>query len=350
MPAPFTVMTWNVENLFPPGFRITPSKAVTAEDYERKLDYLARRVSEVAPDVLALQEVGSRTAADTQSVDDLQARLAGALPHRALSDFPDGRGIRVALLSRIPLALVEHVSPFAANELSPVPNWAGRPPIAKMGRGALAAVVEPAPGVRVRVVTVHLKSKLISYPAAGGGTRFSPTSEDERATGAALALYRRAVEAATVRGYVNTTMAARDGTHVIVLGDVNDEPRAQTSQLLLGPEDADATADDKLDWVRLHNLTEAIPRRGGAENDKIFLPEGERYSRKYLGRRELLDQIFVSKGLLGEAAAMRKDQWTVKEVRSLVDSIEKETVTDSPGERVGALRPDHAPVYARFEL
>lgn len=349
MPAAFTVMWWNVENLFPPGFRITPAKAVAQDDYDRKLDYLARRIAEVGADVIALQEVGSRNAADTQSLEDLRSRLGGAYPHHALSDFPDGRGIRVALLARLPLAAVEHVSPFPANELSPVPNWAGKPPITRMGRGALAAVVEPAPGVRVRVVTVHLKSKLISYPG-NGGSRFSPRDEDERARGAALALYRRAVEAATVRAYLNATLAAHDGTHVVLLGDLNDEPRAQTSQLLLGPEDADATSDDKLDWVRLHNVTEAIPGRGGAENDKIFLPEGERYSRKYLGRRELLDQIMVSKSLLGESAALRQDQWNVIEVRSLIDSIEKESVTDSPGERVGALRPDHAPVYARFAL
>jgi endonuclease/exonuclease/phosphatase family metal-dependent hydrolase len=219
-----------------------------------------------------------------------------------------------------------------------------------MGRGALAGVVAPDAGVRVRVVTVHLKSKLISYPANGEGTRFSPRDEDERAKGAALALYRRAVEAATVRSYLNAVMAAPEERLVILLGDLNDGPGAQTSQLLLGPEDADATADDKLDWARLYNLTDAIPRRGGAENDKLFLPEGERYSRKYLGRRELLDQILVSKGLLGETTAMRQDEWKVKAVRSLVESIEKESVTDSPGERVGALRPDHAPVYASFEL
>lgn len=350
MTTAFSVMTWNVENLFPPGFKITPSKAVTQDDYNRKLDYLARRISEVGPDVLALQEVGSRNAADTQSVDDLQARLSCAYPHRALSDFPDGRGIRVALLSKLPLSAIAHVSPFPANELSPVPNWAAKPPITKMGRGALAAVVQPATGVRVRVVTVHLKSKLISYPANGGGARFSPHDEDERAKGAALALYRRAVEAATVRGYLNATMSAQDGTHVILLGDLNDEPRAQTSELMLGPEDADATADDKLDWVRLHNVTEAIPGRGGAENDKIFLPEAERYSRKYLGRRELLDQIMVGKSLLGESTKLRQDQWKVTEVRSLVDSIEKESVSDNPGERVGALRSDHAPVFARFEI
>lgn len=52
--------------------------------------------------------------------------------------------------------------------------------------------------------------------------------------------------------------------------------------------------------MRLHNVTGAIPGRGGAENDRIFLPEAERYSRRYLGRRELPDQIMVSKNPPGE--------------------------------------------------
>jgi hypothetical protein len=32
-----------------------------------------------------------------------------------------------------------------------------------------------------------------------------------------------------------------------VLGDVNDEPRAATTQFLLGPEDWDVTKDDRVD-------------------------------------------------------------------------------------------------------
>ena len=50
------------------------------------------------------------------------------------------------------------------------------------------------------LVTVHLKSKLLTYP----GGRFAPDDEDQRARFGAYALYRRAAEAATVRVHADT--------------------------------------------------------------------------------------------------------------------------------------------------
>ena len=50
--AELTVMTWNVQNLFPPG---TPDGPATQEEYEAKLARLAGVIDEVSPDVLALQ-------------------------------------------------------------------------------------------------------------------------------------------------------------------------------------------------------------------------------------------------------------------------------------------------------
>ena len=50
------------------------------------------------PDVVALQEIGG-----PEPVNDLQQAL-GTYPHAAVSAFPDGRGIRVAFLSKLALA------------------------------------------------------------------------------------------------------------------------------------------------------------------------------------------------------------------------------------------------------
>jgi hypothetical protein len=135
-----------------------------------------------------------------------------------------------------------------------------------------------------------------------------------------------------------------------VLGDFNDEPRAATTQLFMGPEDADATSADKFDPVRLYNLGDGIPGRGDATHDKWFLAEAERFSRVNNGRRELIDHLFASKNLLGPSEELRHDHWKVTEVRSWVTSILDENVSDNPADRVGKARPDHAPVYARFEL
>jgi len=145
-------------------------------------------------------------------------------------------------------------------------------------------------------------------------------------------------------------MRADDTTHTLVLGDLNDEPQAATSQILLGAVDADVTTADHFDYVRLYNLMEPIPGRGAASNDKRFLAEDDAFTRIYMGRGELIDHILASKGLLGATAELRNNNWRLKEVHSLVASIRGESIGDRPAERNGKTRPDHAPVYARFEF
>ncbi len=346
MATSFTAMTWNVENLFPPGHLISARKAVTEEEYKAKLEYLAQTILTIRPDVLALQEIGGSESSEVRPLDDLQNNLNGLYPHKALSSFPDRRGIRVGFLSHYAIVDRADFVNLAPGELVSVPDWYPNPPSTRLGRGVLKIEVEPIAGVRVCLIALHLKSKLITYP----GGRFAPKSEDERAIGAGLGLLRRTAEAVAVRAYLNELMQPASPVRTIVMGDFNDEPRAATTQLFTGPEDADATSTDKFDDVRLYNLGDGIPGRGDATHDKWFLPEGERFSRINNGRRELIDHIFASKNMLGSSEELRQDQWRVTEVRSWVTNILKESVTDNPAERVGTVRPDHAPVYARFTL
>ena len=73
---------------------------------------------------------------------------------------------------------------------------------------------------------------------------------------------------------------------MIVLGDLNDEPQAATTQILSGPPGSEIgtagyTIDDQGDGNRLWNLAARIP----VDN---------RYSRIYRGNKELIDHILVS--------------------------------------------------------
>jgi hypothetical protein len=86
------------------------------------------------------------------------------------------------------------------------------------------------------------------------------------------------------------------------------------------------------------------------KNDRWFLSDEERFTRLYEGQGELIDHIYVSRGLLGEAEDLKAGRWRLKEVRSLVSGILGQSVGNDPGERFGKERPDHAPVYASFEL
>lgn len=263
--------TWNLENLFRPGGPAGPS---TDAAYTAKLDALAATIRGLAPDVLAVQEVG-----DPDALKDLAAKLDG-YEHVATA-APDGRGIRVGLLSRLPLQGVREVAAFPDGlrpiQVDDTPNNAST-----VGRAILIAQIETG-GHTVSVATCHLKSKLLTFPDG----RFSTNDEALRARFGAFALYRRAAEAVTIRS-VATELLAGDGQNraVVVLGDLNDEPEAATTQLLYGPPGSEIGTGgfdqpDQGDGQRLWNLAARIP-------------EGERYSRIYRGRRELIDHILAS--------------------------------------------------------
>ena len=339
-------MTWNVENLFPPGSFISPSNRnpVTEEHFNAKLKFVADFITSLdqQPDVVAFQEIGGQTNNDLRSIEALQARLGGEYPHRSISQAPDGRRIKVVFLSRIELKRPKDITDFPAGPLKTVPDF-GDEPIAKMGRGALKVEIEPQAGVGIRLVNVHLKSKLLSFPREGGGTSFEPRNENERAIGAGIALMRRAAEAVTVRGFINAEIEASPAVHTIVLGDLNDEPLAATSQIFCGPADADVRSTDQDDPVRIYNLVDSIPLHG--TNTKNFLAETERFSRIHEGRGELIDHIMVSKGLVFAGG-----DFVVKEVRSFVSLIAGQSVTANPNERVTSVPPAHSPVLARFEF
>jgi endonuclease/exonuclease/phosphatase family metal-dependent hydrolase len=347
MATPFSVMTWNVENLFPPGSFVSPTSRtpVTEAQFDGKLRFLTDFIKglDKKPDIIALQEIGGQNNADHRSIDALQGRLDGAYPHRQIASFPEDRRITVAFLSRLDLKRTDdEILKFPAGPLASVPDFGGKS-IEKMGRRALKVEVEPQDGIIIRLVAVHLKSKLLTFPREGGGTSFEPRNENERAFGAGIALMRRAAEAVTVRSFINGEIDVSPAVHTIVLGDFNDEPLAATSQIFCGPADSDVKSTDKGDPVRLFNLVDSIPLRG--TNKKDFLAESERFSRINEGRGELIDHILVSKGLL-----LRGADFIVKEVRSFVNLIAGQSVTNNPNERATSIAPDHAPVLARFEL
>lgn len=307
--------TWNLENLFRPG---GGSGAPSGEEEcEKKLDGLAATIADLAPDVLAVQEVG-----DPDALADLVGRLAGQW-HTALAD-PDRRGIRVGFISRLTLSETSQVADFPA-ELGGVQVDDDGKRIEQMGRPALRARVTAGSTV-IDVVSAHLKSKLLTFP----GGRFSPRNEGERARYAVYALHRRAGEAAAVRAAVDSLLQG-DGTRraVVVAGDLNDEPQAATTQILLGPGGSEIGTPgydrpDKGDASRLWNLAPLIP-------------EEQRYSRVYRGRRELIDHLMVSHALLEAIAEVTTGTGATP------------SVTDNPKERRDAPHSDHRPVVTTLE-
>jgi hypothetical protein len=187
-----------------------------------------------------------------------------------------------------------------------------------MGRGALHMTVTLADDPW-RLVTAHLRSKLLSFP----GGRFNPTDEAQRARFGAYAMYRRAAEAATVRAAATRILHGQGRTRpLIVLGDLNDSPAAATTQMLYGPPGSQYDTGgfdhpDQGDATRLWNLA-PHPRRAPLQ------PSLE-------GQPELIDHILIIHTLLDR----------LQSVDSHTDGLP--SITADPNARRDAPASDHAP-------
>jgi endonuclease/exonuclease/phosphatase family metal-dependent hydrolase len=316
----FKVMTWNVENLFKPGHDAGPPDQAI---YEAKLQGLAAMINAEAPDALALQEIG-----DPAALDELVQHLQGNW-HKQVSNHPDqaAHPIRVAWLARKAITDPEDIVDFPPH-LQPVQVDDDGNTLAAMGRGAVGITVQTDSGQPVRLVTTHLKSKLLTFPHH----QFQPADEDQRARFATYALDRRAAEAATVRVAVTKSLA-NDGENrpLVLTGDLNDTVQAATTQMLLGPPGSEIHTrgfdhPDQGDRQRLWNLAP-------------LMPDGKNFSRVFHGQKELIDHILVSAALVKPL-----DSITVETV------VEQPlpSITEDPSARHAAPSSDHAPVVATF--
>ncbi|MFC3576237.1 endonuclease/exonuclease/phosphatase family protein [Streptomyces yaanensis] len=310
--------TWNLENLYRPGGPFGPKDKAA---YETKLAALAAVITELDPTLLGVQEVG-----DPEALADLADMLDGEW-HIALSQHPDDRGIRVGFLSRTQPRVLTDTNAFP-QRLRPVQGDDDGTPVGHAGRGFLAVEIATE-ALTLKVAVAHLKSKLLSYP----GGRFQPRDEGERARYGAYALYRRAAEATALRAMADQLLAGEGKTRdVAVLGDMNDEVQAATTQILLGPPGSEIGTrgyehPDRGDAVRLWDVAPLIPA-------------DQRYSRVTAGRHELIDHILVSHQLVRRLTAagtgLPGD-----------NALRLPSVGADPAERRGEPGSDHAPVWVR---
>lgn len=213
-------------------------------------------------------------------------------------------------------------------------------PVTRLGRGALYVSFKKE-GRTFHAVVAHLKSKLLTYPRSSGNSAFSPRNEFERTNAAAIALHRRTAEAATLRLKVNQLLNDNNARPLILMGDFNDVPNAQTSLILNGPSGSTIgtrgfDTPDKGDDTRLFNLASLLPK------DRDF-------SRIHNGVGELLDQILVSEELLPRDSDTGKRQ--LPTVDSLVDFAGNlASISNNPNARQDKVAPDHSPVVATFKL
>ncbi len=189
-PAPVVLVSYNLCNYLlqpvagPDGRPTTPAKTPEA------IEAAVRIISSLRPDILGLQEIGTR-----EDLADLQKRLAAAgcdLPHALWVDGPDQER-HLALLTRLPVLSEQHAL-REEFELDGLPRL--------VQRGFLDATLQLPDGRPLRVLGVHLKSR-----------RPDPAFDQ--------AAFRR-FEARRLRQRLEHILSGNAQAMLVVFGDFND--------------------------------------------------------------------------------------------------------------------------------
>ena len=200
----------------------------------------------------------------------------------------------------------------------------------------------------VTIVTAHFKSKLITYDRRRGlvgGHQFAPNDEGERLRYAGYAVFRRASEAMTVRARLDALLADVDAPTVglgreqavVFCGDLNDEPTAATTQIVVGPAGSEIDLSsgsafrraDEGDGFRMFNLAP-------------LLPAGQRHTRVYKGRLDLIDHILGSHRLVNPG--------NVPTAGTACSPDPLPSMGDHPHRRRNEPGSDHAALFATFTV
>lgn len=326
----FTVATFNVKNLIGPGQEFYRFLSYTPEEYAWKCDWLSDQMLAIDADIVGFQEIfekeplvevvaecdakGAAINAAAQPKPD--APYARRAIYRRLRFRPYGGGsvvfapnihdVRepgrrrpgVALVSRHPVREAHGVQDLGEDAIEmDLPRLGG----GSAGHWRLETLSRPVLRVRLdvegRALTVfncHLKSKLGEF--ARGPEGHAP-EEDllaydaiGRAAGELRAALRRMGEALALRRLVLAELAT--GVPVIVLGDLNDDGHAVSSQIIAGERPF-----HDYSWLRRHDAAHADDRYSRAEDARIQRAvQGARLvsAEEMFQRRALKDMIYTS--------------------------------------------------------
>jgi endonuclease/exonuclease/phosphatase family metal-dependent hydrolase len=299
-----TLATFNVKNL------LEPQDDAARAILPAKLDWTARMLRACDADVVGLQEVGP---------PELLAGLVGRLEGYAAQvvGTADARGIRCALVSRLPLIDVRvHVADSITfpvyREGDPQPFGSRIP----LRRGIVHARAQ-APGLGpFDVLVAHLKSSRPMPLRDREGRELEPQTPRGRSEGVLRSLVWRAAEALHVRGIVDTLLEANSGSRVAVIGDLNDVPGSPVVAALQGRDEGmllDCTAN---------------------------VAPASRFSAIHGGRRSQIDHALATASLYGH----------LRDARFLNTELREHVFLESRGgEEPPTIDSDHAPLVVRFE-
>jgi len=335
-----SIATFNVENLIRAEKPIYDETAphYTQDQYQQKTAWVRDQLLKMKADIVGFQEVFEEEALRDCLVGTEMAEWnlyvanpSGKRPVNALlSRF---RIISTNVIERMPCEFTFFDDRTAEGPSGPTSSTII--PIEEFSRGVLLAELELRPGTNALIAVVHLKSK---RPITRRAEKTDTMSYPELAKGTIRSLIRRGIEAVGVRHILSDCIVKREGVPIVVLGDLNDNDTAVTSQAILGDEPARKLPPEIKGerWKHVFQNCRDIQARKSIEN--FF------YSYIHNGHYECLDNIFVSNHFAEQNA---KRLGRVIDLRTFNDHVlDDKTSLD----RKPVFVSDHGQIVANLEL
>jgi endonuclease/exonuclease/phosphatase family metal-dependent hydrolase len=302
---PLTLATFNVKDLLEPGDETGRDVLVA------KIAWIAGMIRACDADVVGLQEVGPAPLVRAV-LDHLEGRRYG----EPVMGTPDRRGIRCALVSRLPILWSRvHTAeslPFPVFQAGDPPPFGTRIPLR---RGIVQARID-APGLGpVEVLVAHFKSSRPVPARDPSGLEVPATSAAMRSEATVRSQIWRAAEALHVRRLVDDALALDPYARVAVVGDLNDVPGSPVVRAVQGQGEGSG---------------ELFDCAAGVDAEV-------RFSAMHDGRRTQIDHILATSGLYGHLRGARFMNADLREHAPVADGVTPPTV-DS----------DHAPLVTLF--
>lgn len=284
-----SIATFNVENLITAGKPIYEESFAhyDQDQYRRKTDWIRNQLLKMNADIIGFQEIFEKqalkeclTGTQMESWPLFVANPTGECPVNAiLSRFPI---IKTEVIEDLPFVFdffddKEMTAPLESNQVNI--------PLKKFSRGVLKAEIKINDYLSVLVVVLHLKSKRAILTEDFDR---DTASYSELAKGSVRSLIRRGIEACGIRQILSEEIDKDEAKPIFILGDLNDNDTAVTSQAILGEEPfRNLAPEEKIKrWRHVFQNCRDVQARKSIGNCQ--------YTYIHNGHYESLDNIFVS--------------------------------------------------------
>ncbi|MCP4440983.1 MAG: endonuclease/exonuclease/phosphatase family protein [Aureispira sp.] len=320
----FRIGSFNLLNLVLPETKYYGKREYSKEDYSKKMNWIANQLSRMDADIVGFQEVFHE-----EALQEIVRNHPLYTDANIVVAEPSGQHPTVGVVSRYPINSVEVFKDFP--EQLEVEGMTI--PFKSFSRPVLKVDIQVTEEHHIVVFVAHLKSKRPMIPD-DVKNRDHPL---EISKGQARSLLLRAAEANALRTILMDSLENRD-CPVVVLGDLNDNNTAVTTQLISGDAPRryyPMNVKRKLWDILLYHVKDIQARQSSRD---VY------YTHIHNGHYESLDHIMVSQELVKE----NPDRiGRVVFVRAFNDHLIDETL--SP-DRVDCWKSDHAQVVATIEL